>query len=412
MALLTFYRKKLTPQTMNKKKNLLSVFIMMASSFCFLWVSACHSEKGQGRYAKPKLFRSGAVVSAHPIASQIGKDILQKGGNAFDAAIAVQFALAVVYPGAGNIGGGGFLVYRNSQGEKGALDFREKAPLAAHKKMFLDKEGTPLPGKAQRGSLSAGVPGSVAGMWSIHKKFAKLTWQELLEPAVQLAENGFELTKKEAQKYNNVRLKLAKYNGIRIDKKGKAKGNLSWIPFIKNSPWKEGDMIQMKDLANTLKRIQKQGFKGFYMGKTASLIESQMKRSGGIITKKDLETYRPIWRNPILSKYKDIDIISMPPPSSGGIALSQLCRGFEMLEVTKHPHNSPEFIHLKTELERRVYADRARYVGDPDFFKVPSKNLLSYFYLKNRFSSINLQERTPSKKISSRKLLCDKHKRK
>ena len=376
--------------------------LMIGLFFALICMSSCNLQENQEGSSNPQLFRSGAVVSAHPLASKIGIDILKKGGNAFDAAIAVQFALAVVYPGAGNIGGGGFLVYRKDDGKKGALDFREKAPLAAHKEMFLDKKNrSPLLEKAQRGILSAGVPGSVAGMWAIHKKFAKLPWKELIAPSVALAENGFLLTEKEAQKYNHARESLIKYNGIKTDKKGTPIGDLSWIPLIKNKPWKKGDRVYMKDLATTLKRIQDQGAKGFYMGKTANLIERQMRKSGGIITKKDLKSYQAIWRTPILSQYKNINIISMPPPSSGGIALSQLCFGFETLNLAQYAHNSPEYLHLKTEIEKRVYADRARYLGDPDFFKVPTKKLLSHFYLKKRLANISLQKTTSSNKISS-----------
>ncbi len=335
--------------------------------------------------------RNGMVVSAHPLASEIGVDILKKGGNAFDAAIAVQFALAVVYPSAGNIGGGGFLVFRTSDGSAGSLDFREKAPLKAHRDMYLDNEGNPVPRLSLDGHLAAGVPGTVDGMVTMHKKLGSMPFSDLIQPAIDLAQNGVILTVKQATGYNRVRDKFLKLNTHR--------------PYVvREQPWKAGERIVHHDLANTLLRIRDLGQQGFYSGRTADLIAHEMKRGGGIMTKEDLAAYRSVWRKPIVGRYKSYRIISMPPPSSGGIALLQLLKGSKDIPFRELGHNSSQSIHFMTELERRVYADRAAYLGDPDFFRVPVKTLISDEYIAQRMSNIDDDSKTDSKEVSEGKV--------
>jgi gamma-glutamyltranspeptidase/glutathione hydrolase len=326
------------------------------------------------------------VVSAHPLASEAGIEILQKGGNAIDAAVAVQFALAVVYPNAGNIGGGGFLVYRSQKGETAALDYRETAPAKAHRSMYLGEKGDPITDKSLYGELAAGIPGTVAGMVEAHRKHGKLRWEEVIRPAIILAKKGFALTDKQIEELNNNRNYFTKYNP-------------NGSPFVKDSIWKHGDILKQPDLAATLQLISKKGNKGFYRGKVAHLIVKQMQGSNGIISLADLKSYKSIWRKPVTGTYKNFKVISMPPPSSGGIALLTL-----MQAVEKYPLNSWGFqqdstIQLIVEAERRVYADRAEYLGDPDFVKVPQKSLLDPNYIKQRMADIDFSHATPSEKI-------------
>jgi gamma-glutamyltranspeptidase/glutathione hydrolase len=330
--------------------------------------------------------KNGMVASAHPLATQVGLDILKKGGNAFDAAIAVQFALAVVYPVAGNIGGGGFLVYRKANGETGTLDFREKAPAKAHRDMYLDANGEVIKGMSTRGHLASGVPGSVDGMVKIHEKLATMPFADLVQPAVDLAANGFLLTKREAESLNR---NMASFRETNIDTPH----------MVIEGEWQEDDTIYYHDLARTMERIRDQGREGFYAGETADLIVREMERGGGLITHEDLKNYQAIWRDPIVGTYKDYKVISMPPPSSGGIALLQLLKGSEAFDLAKWGHLSPQTIHVMVELERRVYADRATHLGDADFYPVPVATLLNEAYLQDRFSNIQLNAKTPSKDI-------------
>jgi len=338
-------------------------------------------ERPQGVVAK-----NGMVVSAHPVASKIGVNTLKKGGNAFDAAVAVQFALAVVYPSAGNIGGGGFLVYRTQDGQNGSLDFREKAPLKAHRNMYLDKDGKPVPRLSLDGHLAAGVPGTVDGMIEIHRKLGSLPFADLIQPAIDLARNGVKLTEKQANGYNRTRARFLKHN--------------THQPYVvKDTPWAAGEKIVHTDLAATLERIRDLGRDGFYGGKTAKLIVEEMERGKGIISLTDLATYRSVWRDPIVGKYKSCKIISMPPPSSGGIALMQLLKASEKINMAKYGHNDDQSVHYMIELERRVYADRASFLGDPDFYSVPQITLLSEKYLTTRMSDIHANRKTDSKMV-------------
>ncbi|MXV50965.1 gamma-glutamyltransferase [Pedobacter sp. HMF7647] len=330
----------------------------------------------------------GMVVSAYPDASKVGLEILKKGGNAVDAAVAVQFALAVVYPNAGNIGGGGFMVYRSAKGEIAALDFREKAPGLASRDMFLDSAGNPIKDKSLFGHLACGVPGSVAGMAEAHRKFGRLSWQQVLEPAISLAENGFIITEKEADDLNRHSQEFAKYNP-------------AGTVFVSNGGWKQGDRLVQKDLAETLKRIGELGAAGFYEGETADKIVAEMQHGGGLISKEDLKNYHAVWRTPITGIYKGYKIITMPPTSSGGIALLQLLHSVENYPVARYGFNSDSTIQLLTEAERRVYADRATYLGDPDFFKVPQRELLEHGYSVARMKSMSFSKATPSSEIKA-----------
>jgi gamma-glutamyltranspeptidase/glutathione hydrolase len=334
--------------------------------------------------------KKGMVVSTHPLASEIGVSILQKGGNAIDAAIAVNFALAVCHPSAGNIGGGGFLVYRNSKGNVFALDYREKAPLASTKDMFLDASGDVIPVKSVVGVFSVGVPGTVAGMEEMHRKFGLLPWKELIQPSIDLARNGIVLTSKEAGGLNTNRSDFLKENP------GK-----SYLIHSNNMDWKKEDVLIQEDLANALERILRDKSKGFYHGKTAELIIAEVKRLHGIITQKDLDTYKPIWRKPIVQSYKNYKIIGMPPPSSGGIALAQLLGMVQKYPLSTWGSTSDSTVQLMIESERRVFADRAKWLGDPDFVQVPIGPLLDSTYIKNRISSINFAKATLSSDISA-----------
>lgn len=332
---------------------------------------------------------SAMVVSAHPLASKVGIDILKQGGNAVDAAIAVQFALAVVYPAAGNIGGGGFMVYRTTNGEAYSLDFREKAPLKSTRTMYQDSAGNVIEGISRNGHLAWGVPGSVDGMVRAHERFGTLPWVKLLQPAIDLAMNGYPLTQKEAEKLNRIQDDLKRYN------------TQSPEFLVKPEGWQEGDTIYYSSLGHTLERIRDKGRAGFYSGKTAEYILEEMERGKGIITMDDLEKDISIWREPVIGSYRKFNIISMPPPSSGGIALVQLLKMVENYPVETYGFHSKESIHLMVEAERRVYADRATYLGDADFYDVPVDHLLDEKYLKNRMQSYDPNSASKSSNIAA-----------
>ncbi|MFC3561953.1 gamma-glutamyltransferase [Pedobacter jamesrossensis] len=332
-------------------------------------------------------YKNGMVVSAHPKASEVGIEILKKGGNAVDAAVAVQFALAVVYPNAGNIGGGGFMVYRSSKGEINALDFREKGPSSASRDMYLDSTGNPIVAKSLYGQLASGVPGSVDGMVEAHKKYGKLSWKEVIQPAIDLAQNGFQITKQQASELNNMHRNFMKFNP-----EGTAFINLE-------RPWKENDLLVQNELATTLKLIQEKGRAGFYEGAVADSIVLEMQKGKGLITKEDLKNYHSVWRKPITGTYRGYKIITMPPTSSGGVALVQLLQSVEPYPLKKWGHNSDSTVQLIVEAERRVYADRATHLGDPDFYAVPVNELLNPDYNKNRMSTFNWSAATPSSSV-------------
>lgn len=333
-------------------------------------------------------FRNGMVVSANPIASETGIAILKKGGNAVDAAVAVQFALAVVYPNAGNLGGGGFMVYRSAKGETNTLDFREKASGMATRDMYLDAAGNPIVDKSLYGQLAAGVPGSVAGMVEAHQKYGKLKWEELINPAIELAKNGFKVTARQAKELNGMKQRFQKLNPL-----GTA--------LVKEGIWKEGDLLIQEELAKTLQLIRDKGRDGFYDGEVAELIVAEMRRGNGIISKEDLKNYKAIWRKPLTTNYRGYDVITMPPPSSGGIALIQLLKSVEPYPLGKWGFNRDSTVQVMIEAERRAYADRAAHLGDPDFYPVPSTQITAPSYIKERMNTFSWEKASTSKSIAA-----------
>ena len=312
----------------------------------------------------------GAVVSAHPLASKIGVAIMKEGGNAIDAAIATQLALAVVYPAAGNLGGGGFLVARLHGGQTLTLDYREMAPASAHRDMYLDSKGNVVEGKSLNGQLSSGVPGTVAGLVE-SARYGKLSLAQLVQPAIELASKGFVITEREAASLNSIQEDLKTYNSVPN-------------AFMKTGGWKKGDTLIQKDLAATLERIRDRGAAGFYEGKTARLLTEEMKRGNGIITLEDLKNYKAKWRQPHSFNYKGYTIIGMPMPSSGGLLVHQMMKMVEDRPLPSYGFLSPEAVQLMTEVERRAYADRAEYMGDLDFYPVPVEKLTAASYLQDR----------------------------
>ncbi|NOT52735.1 MAG: gamma-glutamyltransferase [Chitinophagaceae bacterium] len=337
-------------------------------------------------YSSPKkiIATQGAVVSAHPLASKVGIEILKMGGNAIDAAIATQLALAVVYPQAGNLGGGGFTVARLADGKEITIDYREMAPGNANRDMYLDEKGDPLHEKSQEGHLSSGVPGTVAGLFASYK-YAKLPFSTLIQPAIDIAEKGFVITKRQAQSFNALQENLKKYNTV--------------SPVFIKENWAAGDTLIQTDLANTLKRIRDKGEAGFYEGETARLIVEEMKRGSGIITLDDLKNYKAISREPHSFHYKGYKIISMPMPSSGGLLLNQMMKMIENREIGKMGFLSVQAIQLMVEVERRAFADRAKYMGDADFYNVPVDKLCSPAYLQERMMNYDPAKATPSSTI-------------
>ena len=327
----------------------------------------------------------GLVVSAHPLASEAGAKVLKMGGNAYDAVIATQYALAVVYPQAGNIGGGGFLVGVKNNGEKFTIDFRETAPEKSSRDMYLDKKGNANTDLSQNGRLAVGIPGSVAGFYAT-LKHAKLPMEKLIQPAIDLAEQGFAITQKEASLLNN---QMEFFN----------QHNKNKTVFQKSTPWKQGDLLIQKKLGETLKLIQKNGAKGFYEGKTAQLIIDEMKRGNGIITLNDLKNYKVVERKPISFDYKGTEIVSMPLPSSGGILLAQMLKMSNFEKLEKYQQNSTPAVQIMVEAERRAFADRAEYMGDPGFIKDKTEMLISEEYLKNRWKSFTMNRATPSSEV-------------
>lgn len=329
------------------------------------------------------------VVSARAEASKVGADIMKKGGNAFDAMVGTELALAVAFPYAGNIGGGGFMVYRKANGEVGSLDYREKAPLAATKDMFLDKDGNVIKGKSTETALAIGVPGTVAGVFAVHKKLGSLPMSEILKPVIALAEKGVIVTLKQQKQLEAYHDAIVKVNGPNTLMAGK---------------FKENDTIKYPALASTLKRIQKNGKDEFYKGQTAKTLVNYIQKKGGIITLKDLEKYEAKWRKPLQFDYKELKITSMSPPSSGGICLAQIMKMISPFYLSKMGHNTPESIQVIVEAERRAYADRSQFLGDPDFVKIPMNALLSDTYLKDRMSSFNAEKASLSSEIKEGKV--------
>ncbi len=314
---------------------------------------------------------------------------MKKGGNAFDAMIATELALAVAYPYAGNIGGGGFMVYRKANGETGTLDYREKAPLNATKNMFLDKNGNLIKGKSTSSPLAIGVPGTIAGVFAVHEKLGSLPMAEIIKPVIELAEKGVIVTQKQEKSLNDYRTAIIKANGE----------NTKFATI-----YKQNDTIKYPALAETLKRIAKNGKEEFYKGQTARKLIRYFKKIGAIINKKDLAQYEAKWRNSLEFGYKDLKIIAMAPPSSGGICLAQIMTMIAPFDLAKMGHNSPEAIQVIVEAERRAYADRSSYLGDPDFVRIPLKELLDKNYLNERISTFNLDKASLSSDIKEGKV--------
>jgi gamma-glutamyltranspeptidase/glutathione hydrolase len=360
-------------------------FPVMLSLVLIILIAGCRKKEIQT--ATGLLADSAMVVCAHPSAAEVGLAILKKGGNAIDAVVATELALMIGFPEAGNIGGGGFLVYRDSAGNSFALDFREKAPGAATTNMYLDKDGNVIPDLSISGHLASGVPGTIDGLFTAHSRFGKLPWKDLVQPSIDLARNGIKLTKRASANLNRIQDDLRKYNSI--------------VPEYLIGTWKEGDLSVWSDLAVTLEYIRDGGRDGFYTGPVAESIVSEMKRGKGIITSEDLKNYRSRWLEPVTGTYRGLRIISMPPPSSGGIALLQLLKSVEPFDIKSLGHNTVEAVHLMTEAERRVYADRAEYLGDPDFYPVPVTGLIEESYNRERMKDFNPLRATPSEQIKA-----------
>ena len=324
------------------------------------------------------------VVSARKDASDIGVEIMKKGGNAFDAMIGVQLALSVSHPTAGNIAGGGFMVYKLKDGTDGTLDFRETAPVNSSEKMYQDENGNVIPGLSSIGGLAVGVPGTVSAIFEIHKKFGSLPIEELFQPSIELAEKGYLVTKYLEDELNEKRDDFIKLNG---------KNSLY------SKEYKSGDTIFNKMYANTLREIMNKGTDGFYKGKVAEDMIETISQSGGIMTMEDLSEYQSVWRDPVRFKYKGYDIISMSFPSSGGVILGQMMKAIENFDLSKIKHNSPEYVQLLTEIERRAFADRSDLMGDPDFMKLPVYEFMDKEYVESRMKNFSWDQATPSSEI-------------
>ena len=361
-------------------KNLkLLLAINFTLIFCFGCVNYEHEPKA-------------AVVSARKEASDIGIAIMAKGGNAFDAMIATDLALSVCYPNAGNLAGGGFFVYRKANGEKGSLDYREKASGNASKNMFLDNKENIIQDKSTLGGLAVGVPGTVAGLYEIYEEMATLPWATLVQPAIDLAEKGFVVTKKQQNSLNSSIADIIKVNGKKT---------------FYGKKFKAGDTVKNLAIASTLKLIQKEGKKGFYEGVVAQLIVDKVQKTGGILSLNDLKNYSPVWRDLINFKYKGLDLFSMGPPSSGGICLGQIIKMIEPFSINEYGHNSLKYIQLLTEAQRRSYADRSEFLGDPDFINIPQSKLISTNYLKSRMNNFSFDKATSSSDLSYGEIFID-----
>ncbi len=351
----------------------MSKTVLTGFSIAFLLFSSSFAIEG----FRPVKAKNGMVVCGEPIACNVGLQVLKEGGNAVDASVAVAFTLAVTYPNAGNLGGGGFMIFRNAANNIFALDYREKAPIAASRDMYLDSSGTVIDKASTLGYRAAGVPGTVAGLWEAHKKFGRLKWKRLLAPAIKLAETGFVIDAFQAAALQSATEDFNKFSSSKT------------IFTKKGEPFKTGDRLVQKDLSKTLKRIAKKGAAGFYYGKTAGRIALDMQHNGGLITEEDLHRYKPVWREAIEGTYRGYTFYSMPPPSSGGIVLSEILNTLELFEVSKMDINSSAQIRLWVEIERQAYADRAQWLGDPDFVENPQARLISKKYAKTIKQSLH-----------------------
>ncbi len=363
---------------MERLKTVFGLFLLLAT----LWVPA-HGADPFGVRA-----RNGIVVSPSIHASEAGAQVLRDGGNAADATVATALVLAVTYPLAGNLAGGGFILYRTPDGKHHALDCREVAPAALTAELFLDEDGRPKPGLSRRGGLAVGVPGSVAGLAELHHKHGTLPWRRLVRPAIEIARKGFPLTRRDAhhlQSQNKVLNRHPQSAAIFTDD---------------GAPFPAGHRLVQKELAATLKRLARQGAQGFYHGPVAEGIVKTVRDTGGVMTLEDLAGYKPVWREPLVGSYRGYRIVTFPPPSSGGIALLQMLGMLEAQDLAASGAGASGTIHRMTEIERRVYADRSRWLGDPDFYDVPAAELLDPAYLRARAADISMERATPSEKVA------------
>lgn len=336
---------------------------------------------------RPVRARHGMVASASAIASQIGVEIMKRGGNAVDAAVAVGLALAVVYPVAGNIGGGGFMTIRMADGRTTVIDYREMAPGRASRDMYLDERGRVIPEASTIGYRAVGVPGTVAGMALAWKKFGTLAWEDLVRPAEKLAREGFPVDDRLIGSLRAYRSVLSRFPDTRRI-------------FLRNGRgYREGDILRQPELAATLRRLMEYGPDEFYRGKTARLIAEDMARNGGLITLDDLKSYRAVERRPLRTTYRGYEMITVPPPSSGGVALIEMLHMLEPYDLAALGHNSSDYIHLLVEVMRRAFADRAAFLGDPDFSPLPVAGLISRAYADERRKTIDMKRATPSTEI-------------
>ena len=353
-----------------------------------LFIASCsnNSEQQMGLITE-----NAMVVSARKEASAIGADLMKKGGNAFDAMVATEMALAVTFPFAGNLAGGGFMVYRLANGDVGSIDYREKAPLQASEDMYLDEEGNVIPGMSTTGAMAIGVPGTVDGILQVHEKFGTLPLEEILSPVIALAKKGFVVTEKQEKR-------LKYYDSILTAVNGK--------PLDEFSGKKKGDTIKRLQLAQTLSSISKYKRDGFYAGEVAEKMVSFIQEKGGILSLEDLELYRAQWRAPIQFQYENLNIISMGPPSSGGMTMAQIFKMIEPFNIGQYEHNKAEYIQLLTESFRRAYADRNFYLGDSDFVDIPTEQLLNTEYLNDRMSNFTFDKATSSSTVSKGEVNC------
>lgn len=370
-----------------------SISYFLGGIFLTLWAADVQAQTSKAPFdpyhytiTKNGQFNKAAVASAHPLASEAGVYVMRQGGNAFDAAIATQLVLAVVYPGAGNLGGGGFLIARKTDGKLVGLDYREAAPAAAHRNMYLDTAGNAQTQLSQNGRMAAGIPGTVAGLFAT-AQHARLPVARLIQLAIDLAEQGFVITAKEAAALNSHKNDFIQYNSVPP-------------VFVKATAWKAGDTLVQKELAATLRRIQQQGAPGFYEGETAALLVAEMQKGNGIITREDLRHYTVKERTPLEFDYKGHQVIGFPPPSSGGIILWQVMKMIEQYPLAQYGFQSAQAVQLMIEAERRAFADRAAHMGDPDFYKVPVQALTSSTYLQQRMSSFTPGKATRSSAIT------------
>jgi len=369
-----------------KKYSAIRVGLIILALLCMSWITSGCSRDHYSceKHLPPGTFENGVVVSAHRLASEAGADILKRGGNAVDAAVAVSYVLAVVHPGAGNIGGGGFMVIRTPGGRTAAIDYREKAPGRAYRDMYLDEKGNVIKHLTRDGALAVGVPGTVAGTMYALEKYGTMSREVVLQPATELAEKGWILDRPMgAEKFKMFPPSDAVFN--------KPDG----------SRYEAGELWVQKDLAKTLKAIAKQGRDGFYKGTVAELIVKTMEKYGGIITHEDLENYSCLERTPVTGTYRGYGIVSMAPPSSGGISLIEILNILERYDISASGWNTAKTVHLMAEAERRVFADRAEYIADPDFVEVPVKTLTS-----KRYADIRAKDIDPSHATASAQVTC------